>query len=264
MAYFEGALPHLPFGSRVLRPGCIGTDVKVLQVLMVRAGILPQLTADGGYGPDTAAAVATLRARYGLPPGHQADAAVFTVLGQPPAAEGVTFGTRPLQVGASGEDVRVLQCRLANHRMFARLLGRPPDGRFDGATQETVRAFQRVAGAQVDPGIAADGVVGPETFNALWAFTSWGGRPLAAGDGAGVDALFFTLVLFPCLGWELRFHDQGGVRLGMAIAAFQRAVGLPEDGVAGPATAWRLGLENAAPIPLLNAPVPGGWTGVAP
>jgi murein L,D-transpeptidase YcbB/YkuD len=266
MAYFEGALPHAPFGSRPLRPGIVGTDVKVLQVLVARTGILPRPTPDGGFGPDTAAAVDALRMRYGLPPSHEADGSVFAVLGQVSgsAGDGPAFGARPLQLGAEGEDVRVLQCRLANHRMFARLLGRPPDGRFDPATQEAVRAFQRVAGAQLDPGVAADGVVGPETFNALWAFTGWGGRTLSPSRGAGVDALFLTLALFPCLGWELRFHDQGGVRLATAIAAFQRAVALPADGVAGPATCWRLGLEQSASMPLINGPVPGGLCGETP
>ncbi|HVB09180.1 MAG TPA: peptidoglycan-binding protein [Bacillota bacterium] len=253
MARFEGALPHVAFGSRTLRPGLVGTDVKVLQVLIGRSGVLPGPAADGGYGPDTAAAVAALRSRYGLPPAGDCDPAVFAVCGQPTTAEGRVFGRRPLRLGAEGEDVRGLQYRLCNHQIFARLLGRVPDGRFDAATQEAVRAFQRVVGAQMDGGVAADGVVGPETANALLAYTGWGGRPLSAERGSGLDALFFTLTLFPHLGWEVRMHDQGGPRLAKAVAEFQRLADLPVDGVAGAATFWQLGLRTPTFPPLINA-----------
>lgn len=263
LAYFEGALPYAPFGRRILRVGAVGTDVKVLQVLLARTGLFGRLTPDGALGPDTAAALAALRVRYGLGPGEHADAAVFVALGQVASGEGPAFGSRPLQPGAEGEDVQVLQSRLCNHQPFARLLGHAPDGRFDSATQDAVRAFQRMVGAQLDPGLAADGVVGPETLDVLWAYGSWGGRSLGPDTGAGVDALFCTLALFPHLGWELRFHDRGGPRLGAAIAAFQRQAGLVADGVAGPETFWHLGLRHATYPPLLNGPVPGGLCGEA-
>ena len=71
-----------------------------------------------------------------------------------------------LAVGSRGPDVAELQRALNDARVVD-----PPlvaDGAFSAATGRAVRAFQRRAG------IAADGIVGPDTRNAL---SMGGGRP---------------------------------------------------------------------------------------
>lgn len=70
--YGEGALivpaPVNPvLGSRVLKDGKTGTDVKELQNLLMKLGYdVGSCGADGDYGPDTAKAVKLFQARNGL------------------------------------------------------------------------------------------------------------------------------------------------------------------------------------------------------
>jgi hypothetical protein len=63
----------------------------------------------------------------------------------------------PLRQGSQGEDVRTVQQRL--NGLGSKL---EVDGIFGPATHQAVVAFQKKAG------LAADGIVGPQTWNALW------------------------------------------------------------------------------------------------
>ena len=48
---YSAYLPHYVLGSRVLRQGCIGTDVRQLQLLLIKMGFV--INADGVYGEST-------------------------------------------------------------------------------------------------------------------------------------------------------------------------------------------------------------------
>jgi zinc D-Ala-D-Ala carboxypeptidase len=76
-------------------------------------------------------------------------------------ADGCYTWTRTLSQGASGEDVRQLQIRVAGYPGYGNHLA--IDGAFGPHTTEAVRAFQAAYG------LGADGIAGPQTFNKLYA-----------------------------------------------------------------------------------------------
>lgn len=109
---------------------------------------------DGIAGPQTKRAVRAFQARRGLAVdgvvGPQTRRALGR-LGRP------DYGTRILRRGRIGWDVSVLQFLLSRRGASPGMV----DGRFGPRTQQAVRAFQRRAG------LAADGIVGPATRQAL-------------------------------------------------------------------------------------------------
>jgi murein DD-endopeptidase MepM/ murein hydrolase activator NlpD len=116
----------------------------------------------------------------------------------------------------------------------------PVDGVVGPATKLAVRELQQGAG------VAADGVPGPATRAALgeWGRHRLGSRPLALG-ARGWDVAAFQFLLswhgFPSGPIDGTF----GVRTALAVARYQRSLGLTQDGVAGPATL--LALRSALP-----------------
>lgn len=132
--------------------------------------------------------------------------------------------------GDSGPAVAEVQAALV---ALGRLPAVPEQAVFDDATDAALRGFQ------LDRGLVADGVVGPETYSALQAarlrlgdrLLTWQTRMLVGDD---VTALQERLA-------ELGF-DAGrpdglfGPRTEAALKAFQREYGLRPDGVCGPAT----------------------------
>jgi len=273
MAFFEDNLPYFPFGSRNLRRGSVGTDVKVLQALFNRYRILGTITVDGIVGPQTEGAVQRLQERFGLVIDGIVGPETLFVLGQGDGRHtpygGPPFGSRTLSRGMSGGDVMVLQNRLNNHHIISQNLNRPADGVFDEATEQAVGVFQGIVGGQIDPGLG-NGVVGPETFDAFWAFTSWGGRNLQSlptdptvGD-RGIDMLFLTSLLFPQINYVIRYMDRPfgapteRLFFSEAVSIFQARNGLPETGVADPATYLALAKTNVGWPPVLIGPIPGG------
>lgn len=75
----------------------------------------------------------------------------------PRGGSGHPYPGTPLQQGSRGDDVRAVQQRLnalGNHL--------ETDGVFGPATHQAVAAFQKKAG------LTADGIVGPQTWAALW------------------------------------------------------------------------------------------------
>lgn len=75
-------------------------------------------------------------------------------------ADGCYTWTRTLSEGATGEDVRQLQIRVAGYPGYGRHLA--IDGDFGPHTTEAVRGFQAAYGLSVD------GIAGPETFGKLY------------------------------------------------------------------------------------------------
>jgi murein DD-endopeptidase MepM/ murein hydrolase activator NlpD len=128
-------------------------DVAALQVALRAVGLYGG-TIDGVAGAGTRAAVSRFQGRNGLPVDGVAGALTRGELGRRGRP---SLGSRTLRRGQSGWDVAALQFRLA-WRGF-------PSGNFDGGfgghTEAAVSRFQRSAG------LAADGVVGPGTLQAL-------------------------------------------------------------------------------------------------
>lgn len=139
----------------------------------------------------------------------------------------------PLRLGDEGAPVGDLQRRLA--RLERTDLA--ADGRFGHTTLEAVRRFQR------QRGLAADGIVGPETWRAL----------LEAGWSLGDRLLYHTRVMLR--GDDVRELQQRLNQLGFdagpedgifgplvhaAVEDFQRNAGTEVDGVAGPGTVGAL------------------------
>lgn len=116
------------------------------------------ITADGSYGPATAAAVSAFRAAQGLPAGNHIDQSTWVAL------------VKTTQQGDSGDAVRgVQQFDPAAQPDVAPLV---VDGAFGPATATAVREYQRRWGLTID------GVAGRETWSFLQAArlgaTVWG------------------------------------------------------------------------------------------
>lgn len=79
----------------------------------------------------------------------------------PAQADGCYTWNRTLSQGASGEDVRQLQIRVAGYPGYGAVLAL--DGSYGPATEAAVTRFQQAYG------LSADGIAGPQTFNKIYA-----------------------------------------------------------------------------------------------
>ncbi|GMQ84871.1 MAG: hypothetical protein BMS9Abin07_0436 [Acidimicrobiia bacterium] len=150
------------------------------------------------------------------------------------AADPLFDGSRILRIGDRGADVRRLQ-EILNELGISS--GRA-DAIFGPVTAGAVRGFQ------LDKGITADGVVGPNTRAALDAHydpgTQQPNRIMRRGDrGPDVVALQQALA---AAGYPPGPADGiFGSRTNAAVLGFQGAEGLTVDGLVGPITKSRLG-----------------------
>jgi hypothetical protein len=138
-------------GSRVLREGERGEDVRRLQVLLGSLGF-PVGSADGVFGPRTEGAVVSFQRSAGLTGDGLVGTTTRGALQWQTAAP-----TTVLRQGERGHDVRLLQERLT----AAGFTTNGSDGIFGPNTLLAVLAFQEHAGLRVD------GLVGPKTRAAL-------------------------------------------------------------------------------------------------
>lgn len=137
-----------------------------------------------------------------------------------------------LRRGGGGDEITALKLRLVELGHLDP--GALADDGFDGETETAVRLFQQVRGLSVD------GVAGPATLSALHE-AGWrlgervlefiGARPMRGDDVAALQHRLLQL------GFAVgRVDGSFGPVTRTALAEFQRDIGLPADGCAGPAT----------------------------
>lgn len=236
------------FGSRILKLGTTGDDVKVLQNLLNDlpdsiAG--PDVTVDGAFGATTQTAVKKFQTYFGLSADGIVGKDTFLYLGQPTGsyAVGPVFGSRTLKKGVTGRDVWILQNRLASTaKSYATALGGPADSVFGSKTEAAVKLFQ------TDHNLTVDGIVADDTFYQLYLNTFMGGRLLQrsrSDRNKGFD-VFYLQTKLDQLGYSPGTIDgKFGANTEAAVKKFQMAVGISADGVAGPQVYYNLGLKGS-------------------
>ncbi len=138
-----------------LKQGDRGEEVKSLQEQLNAAGH-DAGTPDGIFGAGTDAALRAFQEARGLTVDGVAGPNTLQALAEaaaPPAPPSAVFRS-----GSAGDEVRQIQERLRGAGFY---FG-PVDGDFGGGTASAVKAFQAAQG------MGADGVVGPNTWRALF------------------------------------------------------------------------------------------------
>jgi len=129
-------------------------------------------------------------------------------------------------LGNSGPAVRALQRQLNAHGAALTV-----DGSFGSATAAAVKSFQS------SHGLSADGVAGPQTWNALIGISgaqafSWPD----VGQGASGENVDSIQLMLRAHGYSLTVDGSYGAQTISTVEAFQSANGLSADGVVGPQT----------------------------
>lgn len=181
--YYNDAFEYKMIGEvfvRTLKKGSNGEDVVKLQKrLMELCYSLPNYGADGDFGNETVNAVKAFQREHKDANGKKltVDGVVGSKTWAALFADGASSGetvtdkqpesdteapafNRNLKFGSEGEDVRAVQKRLLALGYSLGSYG--ADGDFGNATKSAVRAFQS------DNGLDADGIVGKQTWEALF------------------------------------------------------------------------------------------------
>ena len=165
----KAARPERPASTRpVVRFGSEGADVKSAQSFLALRGFSAG-AQDGVFGAQTEAAVKRFQAARGLNADgvigpqtwksllQSTQQAQSTGTQAPATVNSASQTRKTLEAGASGPEVATLQS-LLSARGFS---PGAQDGQFGGKTDYAVRTFQRANG------LIADGIVGPQTWDAL-------------------------------------------------------------------------------------------------
>jgi murein L,D-transpeptidase YcbB/YkuD len=145
------ALPAWPVLREGRNPLWPPVTVRSVQYLLDARGA--RLGTDGVFGPKTRAAVLVFQRAHRLPANGVVARATWLDL---------IMTVRP---GSKGQAVRAVQDQI-NFRNGRNGHTLDVDGVFGAKTEAVVLAFQRAMATQV-PGFAADGIVGPQTWQAL-------------------------------------------------------------------------------------------------
>jgi len=210
-----------------LEQGDRGADVTRLQQALRNRG--QSLRADGQFGPATKGAVEDFQRAEGLPATGVVDADTWARLEE-------------LRRGDSGERVRQLQEDLNRVRRAQGLAPIEVDGKFGPGTEEALKALQQTAGLE------ASGRASPELLEVLRRQRrNLGETPLLQpGDRSpAVERLQDRLNAHRAAAGLPQLVDDGifGPSTETALETFQRGAGLPETGVADPATWAKLNAE---------------------
>lgn len=154
-----------------------------------------------------------------------------------------------LRQGSTGSEVRLAQYLLRVISVYYQQV--PPieiDGIFGPATENAVRAFQRMQG------LSADGIIGPLTWEALYDVflgiaettglgVAYPGTPLRSGSRGDNVLLIQDYLNTIARAYPLPLITADGIfgpATENAVRAFQRLFGLTEDGIVGPRTWERI------------------------
>ena len=289
------AIPQSYPGSP-LRQGDSGTAVFTLQRQLNRIAkdypFFGKLTVDGVFGPRMASTVKTFQRQFNLTAdgvvGRQTwykisyiyvsvkDLAELTSEGETSSgtlSDG-SWGGTTLRTGSTGSAVEQVQFWLNTLAQYESAL--PPlavDGSYGAATASAVRAFQRRYGLTVD------GVVGRETWNAIYnefrSIQSDNGTPNAypgtalreGASGQNVRLVQFWLKIAHTVYSRLNditVDGRFGAATTAAVKRFQTYFGLTSDGVVG-RTTWNKLYEvyNDIANKLLSSSLrPGEYPGI--
>ena len=289
------AIPQSYPGSP-LRQGDSGTAVFTLQRQLNRIAkdypFLGKLTVDGVFGPRMVSTVKTFQRQFNLTAdgvvGRQTwykisyiyvsvkDLAELTSEGETSSgtlSDG-SWGGTALRTGSTGSAVEQVQFWLNTLAQYESALpSLSVDGRYGAATASAVRAFQRRYGLTVD------GVVGRETWNAIYnefrSIQSDNGTPNAypgtalreGASGQNVRLVQFWLkiahTVYSRLN-DLTVDGRFGAATTAAVKRFQTYFGLTSDGVVG-RTTWNKLYEvyNDIANKLLSSSLrPGEYPGI--
>jgi len=290
------------FPGTALRVGSTGSAVRRMQDdlnrIRVNFPLIPRITnPNGTFGPETEAAVRAFQRSFNLAQDGVIGRAtwneitrVYTAVSRLAEldAEGkrYTIGENPpnviLRRGSRGADVRQLQFLLNFISQFNNAV--PPvieDSLFELQDENAVMAFQRAYG------LPPDGVVGPATWNKLYAVyrgirenvplpptptppispppTSGVGRPFpgtllrlgSRGDDVRQIQTWLNMVRPEIPGNPILAVDGiFGPITQAAVIAFQRRFGLASDGIVGPITWGELVRQIQTPPPEPPTPTP--------
>lgn len=172
----DGAYPGFP-----VRQGDRGINVVIVQYYLTLASqyvsTVPPVEMDGVFGSGTRTQVINFQKYYNLTADGVVGPATWDKMyrlflsvkdgvdnPQQTPPQSATYPGTPLRLGSSGENVRRVQNWLNGVGSYYTSIPRlTVDGRFGSATQSAVIAFQQLFG------LSADGVVGPITWNKLYA-----------------------------------------------------------------------------------------------
>lgn len=226
--------------SYTLAPGATGGRVAVVESGLKTLGYY-QGSINGTYGPALALAVRIFQDQHHLKATGIVGATTLAALHKattPIATSLPSLVSQPavLRLGDSGPMVVQLQKLLVHQRYRI-----STDGQFGPATESAVVSFQRTHGLQ------ANGIVGPDTLNALKndkppAAPKPAPKPAPVQTAPGVMKLGMSGSDVAVLQRELTslgFNTYGtdgvfGPNTQRAVEAFERSRGLTVDGIAGP------------------------------
>lgn len=169
IALLTAALLPALCAARTLSYGSTGDDVTALQQRLTELGYYT-FRISGKFQERTQKAVTRFQEQHGLPATGKADEALQALIHSDDAQPKATptpaptlsltepYPGNPLRFGASNKNVRRIQIRLAQLGYYTIEI----TGNFRENTRNAVCAFQR------QNAIAVDGVVGAETWNALF------------------------------------------------------------------------------------------------
>lgn len=245
-------------GSRLLFSGYVGLDVGCLDNVLVILGydLAPNNVVDAG----TASAVAALQSDLGLRVDGTPGVATLSAIGlwtqpsgeeplPPPGSYGCAV-SRILLPGFAGLDVACVDNVLAEMGYLA-----TPNNVVDAETQAALRAVQRTFG------LYESGIGGPGTLStlSLWQTPATPWPPSAGSFGcatsrtlapaaAGLDVACLDNILL-MLGYRLAPNTTVDASTMAAVRLAQSHLGLPVDGIPGPATLTQLGMYVPPPPP---------------
>ena len=163
--------------NKVLLYGDSGEDVKIIQQLLKILNLFPY-TITGSYDKNTEDSVKNFQFKYNLEITGIVDNITYSTLKKSTAPKqklGPILNKPVLRLGDSGEEVKELQTKLNIMLYYFNTI----DGNFDLDTEQSVKSFQ------YNNRIAADGIVGKDTWSALEYLYS----PLEICDDSSNEAL---------------------------------------------------------------------------